>query len=143
MRKTKKCATDAKKVQKMSQHEPTWRPKTKKKSIPDGMANPHSLLRKERNPSVIFRKPIQISLTNLNHYCFLYKKLVRSLFLRFVSAGVSAGFLRGFLRSLFLRFLRGFCGVSAEGPNHVPKVVLQRFVSATKFEVTKFLYKKQ
>ena len=51
--------------------------------------------------------------------------------LYFCFCGVSAG------------FLRGFCGVSAEGPNHVPKVVLQRFVSATKFEVTKFLYKKQ
>ena len=51
------------------------------------------------------------------YYCFLYKKLVRILFLLFVSAGVSAGFLRVFLRSLFLRFLRFlrcFCGVSAE-----------------------------
>ena len=38
-----------------------------KSSFPDGMANPHSLLRKERNPSVTLRKPIQVSLTNLNH----------------------------------------------------------------------------
>ena len=79
--------------------------------------------------------------------------ILRSLFPRrllFVSAvcfcggfcGVSAGVSAEFVSAVSAGFLRGFCGVSAEGPNHVPKVVLQRFVSATKFEVTKFLYKK-
>ena len=58
------------KCEKMQKKVPTWanlRLQNQKKSFPDGMANPHSLLRKERNPSVTLRKPIQVSLTNLNH----------------------------------------------------------------------------
>ena len=38
-----------------------------KKCPPDGIREPLSLLRKERNPSVTLRKPIQVSLTTLNH----------------------------------------------------------------------------
>ena len=56
--------------EKSAKNEPTWAnlaPQDQKHGVPDGMANPHSLLRKERNPSVTFRKPIQVSLTNLNH----------------------------------------------------------------------------
>ena len=58
---------------KSEKNEPTWAnlppqdEKPEKIIVPDGMANPHSLLHKERNPSVTFRKPIQVSLTNLNH----------------------------------------------------------------------------
>ena len=58
------------KFEKIAKNGPTWanlEPQEKSQSLPDGMANPHSLLRKERNPSVTFRKPIQVSLTNLNH----------------------------------------------------------------------------
>ena len=56
--------------EKIAKNGSTWanlRLQNQKVSFPDGMANPHSLLRKERNPSVTFRKPIQVSLTNLNH----------------------------------------------------------------------------
>ena len=70
-------------------------------------------------------------------YCFVYQNLVQNLFLRFVSAGVSAEF----VSAVSAVFLRSFCGASAEDSNHVPKVALQRFVSASKFEVNKFLYK--
>ena len=58
------------KFEKVAKNGPTWanlEPQEKKNVLPDGMANPHSLFRKERNPSVTFRKPIQVSLTNLNH----------------------------------------------------------------------------
>ena len=51
------------KFKKITKNGPTWanlEPQEKKPSLPDGMANPHSLLRKERNPSVTFRKPIQV-----------------------------------------------------------------------------------
>ena len=47
--------------------------------------------------------------------------------------GVSAGGFAEFVSAVSAGFLRTFCGASAEGSNHVPKVVLQRFVSATKF----------
>ena len=56
--------------EKSAKNEPTWAnlaPQDQKDVVPDGMANPHSLLRKERNPSVTFRKPIQVSLITLNH----------------------------------------------------------------------------
>ena len=61
------------KCEKIAKHDPTWAnlapqdTKPEKIIVRDGMANPHSLLRKERNPSVTLRKPIQVSLTNLNH----------------------------------------------------------------------------
>ena len=56
--------------EKRAKREPTWAnlaPENQKDVVPDGMVNPHSLLRKERNPSVTLRKPIQVSLTTLNH----------------------------------------------------------------------------
>ena len=58
------------KFEKIAKNGPTWvnlEPQEKSQSLPDGMANPHSLLRKERNPSVTLRKPIQVSLITLNH----------------------------------------------------------------------------
>ena len=56
--------------EKSAKKEPRWAnlaPQDQKDEHPDGMANPHSLLRKERNPSVTLRKPIQVSLITLNH----------------------------------------------------------------------------
>ena len=55
------------KMRKKCQLEPIWNLQDQKAQVPDGMANPHSLLRKERNPSVTLRKPIQVSLITLNH----------------------------------------------------------------------------
>ena len=58
------------KFEKIANYGPTCanlEPQEKKPSLPDGMVNPHSLLRKERNPSVALRKPIQVSLITLNH----------------------------------------------------------------------------
>ena len=55
---------------KSAKNGPTWanlEPQDQKTWATDGMANPHSLLRKECNPSVTLRKPIQVSLITLNH----------------------------------------------------------------------------
>ena len=58
------------KFEKIAKNDPTWanlRLQEKKVFVPDGIREPHSLLRKERNPSVTLRKPIQVSLITLNH----------------------------------------------------------------------------
>ena len=58
------------KFEKIAKNGLTWAnldPQEKKTFVPDGIREPHSLLRKERNPSVTLRKPIQVSLITLNH----------------------------------------------------------------------------
>ena len=62
-KENQKCATNAKTCETSA----NLRLQSQKAEVPDGMANPHSLLRKERNPSVTLRKPIQVSLITLNH----------------------------------------------------------------------------
>ena len=58
------------KCEEIAKHGPTLatlKPQEKKFIVPDGIREPHSLLRKERKPSVTLRKPIQVSLITLNH----------------------------------------------------------------------------
>ena len=58
------------KFEKIAKNGPTWanlEAQEKTHSLPNGMANAHSLFRNERNPSVTLRKPIQVSLITLNH----------------------------------------------------------------------------
>ena len=59
MRKTKKCATDAKKVQKMSQHDLTWRPKTKKMLFPTGWRTPTLYSVRSVIPVLLYENPFK------------------------------------------------------------------------------------
>ena len=58
------------KFEKIAKNNPTLanlEPQDQKTWATDGIREPLSLLRKERNPSVTLRKPIQVSLITLNH----------------------------------------------------------------------------
>ena len=58
------------KFEKIAKNGPTWanlKPQDQKTWATDGIREPLSLFRKERNPSVTLRKPIQVSLITLNH----------------------------------------------------------------------------